>query len=122
MIGSILFLIKWQNRWFEQHSTAEFHLKKLELDMERASWVVETALEWSSANATAVPMPNELLQSLTKNLFSEAKEDTVQLIHPADQLASALLGSASGIKLKTGNTEIQIDPKKLSKAEPLAEE
>jgi hypothetical protein len=116
-IGSILFLIKWQNRWFEQHSTAEFHLKKLELDMERASWVVETALEWTNAT-NAVPMPNELLQSLTKNLFSEAKEEITPVVHPADQLASALLGSAASIKLKVGDTaEIGIDPKKLEKAE-----
>ncbi len=120
-IGSILYLIKWQNRWFEQHATAEFHLKKLELDIERASWVVETTLEWNDVKGTS--MPNELLESLTKNLFNENKIDAAPIVHPADQLASALLGSSSSIKLKIGDTaELQVDPKKLSKADPITEE
>jgi|GEM_PF-950573 len=119
-IGSILYLIKWQNRWFEQHATAEFHLKKLELDIERASWVVETTLEWKDTKGTEIP--TELLASLTKNLFNEAKEVSTPLVHPADQLASALLGSSSSIKLKVGDAaEFQIDPKKLSKSDPIEE-
>ncbi len=113
LIGSVLFYIRWQNRWFEQHSLAEFHLKQLELDMERASWIVETSLEWNDAKGNT--MPNELLKSLSKNLFSDSTEQAEGLVHPADQLASALMGSASLVKLKAGDAELEIDPKKLRK-------
>jgi hypothetical protein len=118
-VASFLYYIRWNNRWFEQHSIAEFQLKQFELDMERASWIVETSLEWKDAKGTAIP--SDLLNSLSKNLFSEAHEKIDPLVHPADQLASALLGSASMIKLKAGDSEIQIDPKKLEKAKSAEE-
>lgn len=109
-VGSVIFYIRWLNRWFEQHSTAEFQLKQFELDMERASWLVETSLEWKDAKGTT--MPPELMKSLSSNLFNEQPE-IEQAIHPADQLASALLGTAKNIKLKTGDSSIEIDPNKL---------
>ncbi|OBT16581.1 hypothetical protein A9266_18425 [Vibrio tasmaniensis] len=112
-IGSIIFMIRWMNRWFELHSQTEFELKHFELDMERASWLVETSLEWKDAKGTAIPP--ELLDSLSNNLFSKEKEKIDPLNHPADQLASALMGSASSVKLKAGDSSIEIDPKKLAK-------
>lgn len=111
-VGSIIFYIRWMNRWFEQHSLTEFHLKQFELDMERASWLVETSLEWKDAKGTA--MPPELMQSLSTNLFTD-RDEIEHVVHPADQLASALLGSSSSIKLQTGDSVIEIDPKKLKK-------
>lgn len=112
-VGSILFYIRWQNRWFEQHSLAEFQLKQLELDMERASWIVETSLEWNDAKGN--PIPPELLDSLSRNLFTPQGEKVESLVHPADQLASAIMGTASMVRLKTGNTEVEIDPRKLKR-------
>ncbi len=112
--GTVLFYIRWQNRWFEQHSQAEFHLKQLELDMERASWIVETGLEWKDIKGSTMPI--ELLESLSRNLFIAPNEKVEKAIHPADQLASALMGTASSIKLKTGDSELLIDPRKLNKA------
>jgi len=113
-VGSIIFYIKWLNKWFEQHSSTEFQLKKFELDMERASWLVETNLEWNDKKDSI--MPTELLKSLSNNLFEYDKVEHEAVVHPADQLASALLGSATAVKLKSGDSSIEIDPKKLSKA------
>lgn len=115
-IGSVIFMIRWMNRWFELHSQTEFELKHFELDMERASWLVETSLEWKDAKGTDIPP--ELLESLSNNLFSNEKEKIDPLHHPADQLASALMGSASTVKLKAGDSSIEIDPKKLAKSKP----
>jgi hypothetical protein len=114
LVLTVFYYIKWQNRWFEQHSQAEFKLKQLELDMERASWLVETSLEWNDVKGST--LPNELMQSLSRNLFSENSDDAEDVIHPADQLASALMGSASLVRLKAGDSEIHIDPKKLKKS------
>ncbi len=112
-VGSILYFIKWQNRWFEQHSASEFQLKQFALDMKRASWLVESSLEWKDAKGTAIP--TELLDDLSRNLFVKEGEKSEPLEHPADQLASALFGSASSVKLKAGDSSMEIDPKKLKK-------
>jgi len=116
-VASVVFLIRWMNRWFELHSQSEFYMKQFELDMERASWLVETSLEWKDAKGTAIP--TELLESLSRNLFVNEGQKVEQVQHPADQLASALMGSASGVKLKAGDSSIEIDPKKLTKAKPI---
>lgn len=113
-IGSVIYMIRWMNRWFELHSQSEFELKHFELDMERASWIVETSLEWQDAKGTAIPP--ELLDRLSNNLFTREKENIDPLQHPADQLASALMGSASAVKLKAGDSSIEIDPRKLANA------
>lgn len=116
-IGSVIYMIRWMNRWFELHSQSEFELKHFELDMERASWIVETSLEWQDAKGTAIPP--ELLDRLSNNLFTREKENIDPLQHPADQLASALMGSASAVKLKAGDSSIEIDPRKLANAKSI---
>jgi hypothetical protein len=92
-----IFYIRWNNKWFEQHSSEEFKLKKLEIDIERASWIVEMALEWED-NKKEIPVL--LIDRLSQNLFNDSKEEDIKL-HPADQLASSILGVASGLKMKT---------------------
>ena len=116
-VGSIIFAIRWLNRWLELHMQSEFAMKQFELDMERASWLVETNLEWKDAKGTT--MPADLLKSLSKNLFENQREKPESVSHPADQLASALIGSASAIRLKAGDSMLEIDPKKLAKAKPV---
>lgn len=82
------------NRWFEKYAKIEFFLKQLQLDFERASWVVETSLEWRKELDGSV-LPEVLLNSLTKNLFSDTSHgEEEQLLHPTDQVLSALLGNA----------------------------
>lgn len=105
--GTAIFYIKWLNRWFEQHSTAEFNIKQFQLDIERSSWIVETVLEWNEEKKSE--FPGELLNQLTKNLFDYEKTKTDPIKHPADHLASALLGTASNVKLKLGNEKAEID-------------
>lgn len=110
--ATAVFYIRWLNSWFSEHASNEFRLRQLQLDVERASWVVETAFEWKGAEGSTIP--NELLEPITKNLFSP--EDNIrQDFHPADQLASALLGTASTVKLKVGDSEVNLDGKRLSK-------
>lgn len=109
-LGLLTWYLRWLNRWFERHAEAEFRLKQFELDMDRASWVVETALEWREQQKTA--MPDHLLEGISRNLFSKSEKDEGADMHPADYLASALLGSASGVKLKLpGGGEVEYDKK-----------
>ena len=113
-VGLGFFYIRWLNRWFHQHADAEFELKQFQLDIDRASWLVETVLEWKASKDESIP--DKLLASLARNLFSgDDREQSEQLKHPADILASALLGTASRAELKVGDSKIEFDGKDLKK-------
>jgi hypothetical protein len=110
LVGAILYYVRWMNRWFDDHAQTEFRLKQFQLDIDRASWVVETALEWRRAEKSEIP--TALLDGVTRNLFSpsEAKGGNHSA---ADDLASALVGQASAVKVKVGDSEISLDRKGL---------
>jgi hypothetical protein len=111
LVGAMLYYVRWMNRWFEEHAHAEFLLKQFQLDIDRASWVVETALEWRRDQKAEIPSP--LLEGITRNLF--AQRETEEKGTGVDDLASALVGNASGVKLKLGDSEVSLDRKGLSK-------
>jgi hypothetical protein len=117
LIGTLYFYVRWMNRWFEQHAMAEFLLKEFQLDIDRASWVVETALEWRRTAHEELPEP--LLRGITRNLFVRIQAEETKL-SAADELASALMGNAAGLKLKVGDSELAFTRRgigKLSKTE-----
>ncbi len=118
-LGIITWYIRWMNRWFERHSEAEFQLKQFELDVDRASWVVETALEWRQTQDSTMPAP--LIESISRNLFSKSEKDESADMNPADYLASALLGRASGLRLKLPMGELEYGPKALKEAAKTAD-
>lgn len=37
-----VFYIRWTGRWFERYAEEEFLLKRQEIDIDRASWIVES--------------------------------------------------------------------------------
>jgi len=113
-VGTAFFYLRWLNRWFEQHAQAEFKLKQFQLDIERASWLVETALDWDAKQEKE--LPKELLEGLSRNLFSFDDEKIDQVRHPVDELASALMGTASRVKLNLAGNEVELDGKRLNKA------
>jgi hypothetical protein len=105
-----VYYLRWTDRWFRQHADEEFRLRRLGLDFDRASWIVEMALEWKQEKQEEIP--RELIDRLTANLFltGEASE---ALRHPAEDLAAALLGASSSLKLNLpgGSGELNIDRK-----------
>ena len=105
--ATAVFFIRWNNQWFQKHADEEFRLKRLDLDIDRASWVVEMALEWKAEKGTEIP--EELLDRLTKNLFNEDRPSN-DILHPADQIASSILGASTSLKLKAGEVgELSFD-------------
>ena len=97
------FFLKWLNRWAQIHSDEEFRIKRLELDIDRASWLVEMMYEWKDEKGTT--MPSDLVRTLGANLF-------IDPVHPehsmtaADALGSALVENASQAKLRVGENEL----------------
>lgn len=113
--ATAVFYFRWQNRWFEQHAQEEFRLKRMALDIDRASWVVEMAMEWKDEKGTEIP-PN-LLERLTARLFEDESKQAPNL-HPAEQLASALLGASSRVKLPLpGGGELELGSKGIKSLE-----
>jgi TRAP-type C4-dicarboxylate transport system permease small subunit len=116
LVGAVLYYIRWQSRWAEQYASTESSLKQFHLDVNRANWVVETCLEWRKETDSLIPAA--LIESLTRGLFTK-DQTTPQVVHPADELASALVGSASKISLAVGDSKIEYDkPGKIPKTLP----
>jgi hypothetical protein len=106
-LGILAWYLRWLNRWFEQHADAELNLKQFELDVDRASWVVETAMEWRTSQHGSIP--SYLLESISRNLFARRERERDDEMHPADYLASAIFGKASHAKISIGGNELELD-------------
>ena len=104
-----IYYIRWQQNWFDKHAIEEFQQKRFDLDLDRASWLVETALDWRVQ--TDQPMSSLMMERLSEGLFSkEGKSEDV--VHPSDQLASALLGASAEAELQIpGGSKLRLDRK-----------
>jgi hypothetical protein len=106
LAASILYYIRWQNTWATTFATTEQSLQQFHIDVNRANWVVETCLEWRKETASDLPDP--LIESITRGLFA-GRETSTTVLHPADELASALMGSASKLSLDINGNKLDID-------------
>ncbi|QJR36783.1 hypothetical protein [Gemmatimonas groenlandica] len=109
-IAAVVYYIRWADSWSERHAAEEFKLKRLELDMDRASWLVEMALEWQEKKGSQIPP--ELVLQLSRNLFS-VESDNARVQHPAEDIAAAVLGSASSLRIALPGGEATFDRKAL---------
>lgn len=108
-IGALGFYIRWNDRWAQKHADEEFKLKRLEVDIDRASWVVEMALEWKEERGSQIPP--ELVDRLTRNLFQEdGKQEAVR--HPGEDVMAALIAASAGLRVTLpGLAEVSLDRK-----------
>jgi hypothetical protein len=113
-VGLMTWYLRWMTHWSDRHADAEFQLKQLELDMDRASWVVETAFEWKNREENAIP--DHPLQAVSRNLFTRVEQNDDTSANPMDQLASALLGQAAHAKLNIAGNEIEFGRRALRQA------
>lgn len=117
--ATIVFYLRWNDSWFRQHADEEFQLKRFELDIDRASWVVEMALEWKDEKGTEIP--EELIERFTENLFKD-QNIFESAKHPSEELATALLSATSGLTLKVpGFGELALDKRSIKKFKEFAE-
>lgn len=113
-LGSAIYLIRWQDRWAQSHAEEEFRLKRLDLDTDRASWLVEMILEWRTA--TGSDLPPDLLGRLANGLFEQGSPGRQAINHPAEDAAMAMAHFASKMRLNLpGVGEIELDKQGLRK-------
>lgn len=107
--AALIYYIRWNDVWFKRHADEEFRTKRFELDVDRASWLVEMALEWKEEKGTEIP--RELLDRLSANLFDKPSEPT-DAKHPSEDLLSALLTASAELNLNVpGIGTIRLDRK-----------
>lgn len=92
--AALIYYIRWNDAWFRKHADEEFRTKRFELDVDRASWLVEMALEWKEQKGTEIP--RELLDRLSVNLF-DAPSDSVPPRHPSEDVASAIVNACADL-------------------------
>lgn len=105
----------WHNRWLQRIADAEFKLQQFRLDIERASWLAETVLEWKQTSKE--PIPELLVTRLSNGLFQGESSDLHDPKSPATHLAEALFGAAASAKMKLGDQELQFDRKGIKRLE-----
>jgi hypothetical protein len=108
LVSSSVFYIRWRNLWFERHAQEEFLLKRQEIDLDRATWAIELASEWVDEKKRDIP--EGLVTKITNNLF-EYQNHEAKNLHPAEDLASLILGSSSKVKLNVGGNEFELNTK-----------
>ena len=112
LITLLSFYIRWENKWFEQHAQEEFRLKSLDLDIDRAAWVVEMALEWKDEKGHEIPQ--HLLEPMMRGLFTTERQG--ETTNDKVTVADLVLGTASSAKVKIpGGGEVEYDRKALKK-------
>ena len=108
-VVTVIFYIRWNDQWAQTHANEEFRLKRLDLDIDRASWVVEMAMEWKEDKGTE--LPRELLERLSQNLFVDnIKSDLTK--HPYEDVIKTLLNVSAEAKIPLpGGGKLKIDKK-----------
>ncbi len=106
-------MIKWFNSWANRIAQQELDNQQFVRDLNRAHLAVEMCLEWNEKKDGDIP--ERLLDSLTEGLFKDKAQPNNEILHPAEQLASALIRSSDSIKLPIGSSELDVNGKKLSK-------
>lgn len=110
-VGFLLLYLRWETNWLNQRASYESNLASTRIDIDRASWVAESLLEWNRESPDK-PIPNELLSSFTRRLFDwDAKTEDHQTA--SDSLASVILGSAARVQIGPSGANLEIDRKGL---------
>jgi len=112
--AALAFWIRFEIAWQAQHTEAEFKNRQFSFDIERASWLVETSLEYHLARNTEIP--SSLVTCLSRNLFSSECDKKVDDTPEHEKLLKLILNNAKSLKFKVGDAEAEVNPKDLKKA------
>jgi hypothetical protein len=113
LFGSVLiYFIRWQSAWVHQRTMEELRLLRTSLDVERASWVVESLVEFKNEQIDQIP--DALLTAVTRNLFADPEQNAA-ITTPVDDVADILRNGAESVKLKLGDHEVVLDRRSLKK-------
>jgi hypothetical protein len=106
-----VFYIRWNDQWFRQHADEEFRMRQLELDIDRASWITELAIELRDEKGE---LTAALLDRLSRGLFTGRSSEAVK--HPSQDVLAALLGESKRLRLKSPGFEADVSHRGVRRA------
>jgi hypothetical protein len=115
LVFVVTMYIRFLNRNVKRAADFEFMIRNFQLDIERASWAVETALEWRRDEGGQIP--DALLTGVTRDLFKRHDRPDETEISAADSLASALLRSAARAQVDLPFGKLEYDGRGIKKLE-----
>jgi hypothetical protein len=112
LFGTLVYYLKWNDRWFREHAEGEFASKRYKSDMLRASWLAELVSE--RAQAGQPELPPEMMDSFTQNLFRGSAQ-LAEAEHPFEQVTGLIKRAR---KLEVGGGRLLLDVAQRRKKEP----
>jgi len=100
---TMVYYLKWNDRWFREHADAELAAKRYKADILRASWIAELVQEWAKEGKG--DLPPELIAAYTRGLFTDVGPSRVSE-HPLDNLTD-LIKRATGVRISKGALEVR---------------
>jgi hypothetical protein len=108
---TLIYYVSSLSAWSKQVSTIELRSKQFALDIDRASWLVETTLEYEKEGKA---LPSSLLESFSRGLFESGSSTS------REQVSSPLLHllhNLDSLKLGPAGAEMAMSGKQLRKAD-----
>lgn len=116
MISSIVYLIRWFNSWASRIAQQELDNQNFVRDLNRAQMAVEMSLEWNEKKDGDIP--DRLLEALTEDLFKSKESNQTEILHPAEQVAAAMLKASDKISVPFGNANLEMSGRKFASMKP----
>lgn len=98
--STLIYYVKWIDRWFREHARTEFQNRKLRSDIVRASWLAELTFEGREKGRE---LPQVLVERFSDGLFLDHSDAPVE--HPTDAVLT-FLQRVSSIKVGQGSVEV----------------
>lgn len=114
LFATLVYYVKWNDRWFREHSEGELAARRYRADIVRANWLAELVSERAQASDD---LPPELLEAYTRGLF-HGSTAIAEAEHPFEQI-TGLIRRAK--KLEVGGGKFLVDLGK-RKEKPKAED
>lgn len=105
-VATVVYYLKWHDRWFREHADAEFSAKRYKADIIRASWIAEFVHEWAKEGKGE--MPQSLLAAFTRQLFRDP-HSSAESEHPMEHL-TAIMRRASEFNIGRGFFSVKAGP------------
>ena len=93
-VATVIYFLKWNDKWATVHADAEFRNMRFSADILRASWVAELIFEWEKEKEGN--FRPTLIEHFTRNLF---QDDNMKLTdHPTEQIGK-FIGQLKSVTL-----------------------
>ncbi|KLV08664.1 hypothetical protein C9I92_01240 [Photobacterium ganghwense] len=114
VVSSLVYLIRFFSSWMNKVANQELDNQKYVRDLNRAHVAIEMCLEWNDKKDGTIP--ERLLSAVTEGLFVDKTQSNVDINHPAEQLASALIRTSDKLEFPLGTGTVTTSGKNINKA------